>query len=95
MDSYERFPRNFTNSRYALVKSARFLKPESYWSLSASMTPITIAFRAAIIFIIVMIAQSLSIAESQDSLITRLIRISGLRGQLDHLTAALLMTITG
>ena len=64
MDNYERFPRNFTNSRYALMKSTRFLKPESYWSLSASMTPTTIAFRTAIIFIIVMIAQSLSIAES-------------------------------
>ncbi len=93
MDNYERFPRNFTNSRLCLNEIRQISKARSYWSLSASMRPTTIAFRTTIILIIVMVAQSLSIAEVQGSLITKLIRISGLRGQLDHLTAALLMTV--
>ncbi len=59
------------------------------------MRPTPFAFRAAIIFIVVLISQSPSIAQAQGSIINKLIRISGLRGQLQHLPNAFLMTIPG
>ncbi len=57
------------------------------------MMPSNVAFRSTLILIIFILAQSLSIAQVPGSPITKLIRISGLRGQLEHLAAALLMTV--
>jgi len=59
------------------------------------MRPTTFTFPVAIILIIVLISHSPSIAQVQGPRITKLIRISGLRGQLQYLPNAFLLTIPG